>query len=260
MLYISSLFQERYNHIYQQLENNIETIQIPNTKDIWIRDFMPIRNTDNEYILFRYFPKYLQAPKYQHLISDNKAICDLIKIDVLPSSIILGGGAVVYKNEVYFISQRVFDDNPQYSSIQLQNKLSKLLKTEKLIFLPEAPQDFTGHLDGVIAILDEKIILLNHYQGEYGETIQNIIKKHDFEIELLPYNPYKNKTYQSAKGIYINFIETEKQLFVPVFNQTEDQSALSKLSSLFPHKKITPLLCNDLAKEGGLLHCVSWEK
>lgn len=103
-------------------------------------------------------------------------------------------------------------------------------------------------------------ILVNDYNDEYKDRLRNILHRYKFDIEILPYHPYSNKTYPSAKGIYINYIKTENKILVPVFNQEEDDFAISKLSSLLPKMDITPILCSDLAKEGGLLHCVTWEQ
>lgn len=119
--------------------------------------------------------------------------------------------------------------------------------------------DFTGHLDGVMTVLNDKTILINNFQNPYKDQINCILKKHKFNIEILPYNPYGNKTYQSAKGIYINYLKTDKLIFAPIFHQHEDELVLSKLQSLYPSFCIIPILCTGLAKAGGLLHCVSWE-
>ena len=57
MLYLSALFKERYPKIFRDLTSHISIKEIPNTKDIWIRDF----------ILFNYLPQYLNNIKYQPL-------------------------------------------------------------------------------------------------------------------------------------------------------------------------------------------------
>ncbi|MBP3944292.1 agmatine deiminase family protein [Sphingobacteriaceae bacterium WQ 2009] len=259
MLYISDLLTKRYPTITQKLNQETQVIEIPNTNDIWIRDFMPIKNTANDWILFRYFSKYLRNSKHHSLITDNKQICNELGIAYTYCDMILDGGSVVYKDDLYFVSERIIDDNPSFSKIQILTLLEDIFKTERIIILPEAPNDFTGHLDGVLSILDNKTILLNEYNDEYANRVRNILKSHQFNIDIIPYNPYQNKTYQSAKGIYINFIKTDSTILLPIFNQKEDNLALAKIQELYPNHHIATILCNDLAKEGGLLHCVSWE-
>jgi len=259
MLYIADLLTKRYPTIAQQLKQETHIIEIPNTQDIWLRDFMPITNTAKDHILFRYYPKYLRNPKYQHLISDNQQICQDLGLNYTYTNLILDGGSIVYNSDLYFISERIFADNPSFPPLFIRQELIKLVKTDNIIFLPEAPNDFTGHLDGVLAILNKDTLLINDYQEPYGDQLTQILKQHHFNIERLPYNPYKNKTYQSAKGIYINYIEQEHHILFPIFKQKEDDVAQHKLAELFPKKRIIPILCTDLAKEGGLLHCISWE-
>ncbi|RZK49279.1 MAG: hypothetical protein EOO99_06370 [Pedobacter sp.] len=259
MIYFSALFKERFPDIHQQISSHMVIKYIPNTQDIWIRDFMPITNTELEYILFRYYPKYLNYPKYHSLITGNTQICNELDIAYTYSDLILDGGSVVYNNGLYFVSERILVDNPSFSKNQIIQILEGLFKTDIVILLPEAPNDFTGHLDGVISILDHNTILMNDYNDEYGYRVRNILKSQQFDIETLPYNPYSNKTYQSAKGIYINFIKTDHLLLTPIFKQREDDLAINKLQDLFPKHVLAPIYCNDLAKEGGLLHCISWE-
>lgn len=259
MLYLSSLFQLRYPEIFNELNTHIDINQIANTNDIWIRDFMPIKNTDNEWVLFKYKPKYLRNPKYRTLISDNQTICKNLGLKYTYYEIILDGGSVVYQDDLYFISERILADNPAFKKSQIIQNLEEIFKTDRIILLPEVPNDFTGHLDGVLSILDDRSILINEYQEPYKHHILNILEKQNFNIETLAYNPYNNKTYQSAKGVYINFIKTDERILVPMFQQMEDELAINKLEQLFPKHDITPILCDKLAKAGGLLHCVSWE-
>lgn len=260
MLYVSDLLKSRYPSVAGCLKQVTEIGTIPGTKDIWVRDFMPIRNTGDEWMLFQYFPKYLQNPKYRSLITDNKAVCKEMGLDFTYSSNILDGGSVVYGDMLYFVSERVLRDNAQFSRIQIRDILMSLFKTDQVILLPEAPHDFRGHLDGVLAILDEKTILIDDSQDEYGQWLRNTLTGYGFEIEILPCSAHKNRTYQSARGIYMNYVVHESNLLVPVFGQKSDEVAIERLSSLYPTHSITPIECNELAKEGGLLHCISWER
>lgn len=259
MIYFSSRFRERYPKIFQSINEHIEITEIPYTNDIWIRDFMPIRNSQKEWILFKYYPKYLRSAKYHSLISDNINICQHLDLDFTFNPLILDAGSIVYRNKLYLISERILIDNPKLSKSKIFDILVGALKTDQIFFLPEAPHDFTGHLDGMLSIVDDKTILINDYKDEFKETLTKALQALSFNIETLPYNPYSNMSYQSAKGIYINFFQTETKLFLPIFNQHEDSFAEAKLSAIFPKQRIVPIDCNDISNEGGLLHCVSWE-
>jgi agmatine deiminase len=61
-----------------------------------------------------------------------------------------------------------------------------------------------------------------------------------------------------ANGIYINYLQMNQALFVPVFNQSEDEEALKKIRNLFPNTKVVPVESSEIAREGGILNCITW--
>ena len=71
--------------------------------------------------------------------------------------------------------------------------------------------------------------------------------------------PYFDSKGISAVGSYLNFLETEKHIFLPVFGDALDETALKCAREIF-NKKIIPVNINGIAEEGGGLNCISWEK
>ena len=66
MIYLSEKLTEkpRYNDgaqaFFEALENSHNEFRlIQNTRDIWMRDFMPVRTKSGKYVSFRYEPSYL---------------------------------------------------------------------------------------------------------------------------------------------------------------------------------------------------------
>ena len=53
--------------------------------------------------------------------------------------------------------------------------------------------------------------------------------------------------------------ETEKRIFLPVFGDAQDETAVKRAEEVFD-KKIIPVNINGIAEEGGGLNCISWEK
>ena len=62
----------------------------------------------------------------------------------------------------------------------------------------------------------------------------------------------------SAIGIYVNYLEVNDLIVVPIFNSKEDQVAIDVIKKAFPNKTIEKINYNDVAKEGGLLNCTTW--
>lgn len=259
MLYGSPIFQKQYPDIFKTITHHTSVLELPHTKDIWARDFMPIKDAKGNWVLFRYYPKYLQAPEHHPYISDNRKICDALGLKYTYADIILDGGSVVYWEDEYFLSDRIYQDNPDIPKDSLLVQLKSILQTENIHILPCDPDDFTGHMDGIICFVNKETILLSNAKEAYAQYINNYMRNLGKKVVLLPYNPYQNKTYQSAKGVYINFVMDNNILFLPIFQLEEDQQAINILKELYPQHTIVPILCNQLSTQGGLLHCISWE-
>ena len=50
----------------------------------------------------------------------------------------------------------------------------------------------------------------------------------------------------------------EKLVIVPTFGFSEDDMVIEQFTKLFSHKKVCSINCKDIAVEGGILNCISW--
>ena len=71
---LSRLLFERYPTESKNLKNILNKHNIPyeileNTKDIWMRDFMPFCLDDGTLVSYIYEPDYLQGVKYKNIIT-----------------------------------------------------------------------------------------------------------------------------------------------------------------------------------------------
>lgn len=62
----------------------------------------------------------------------------------------------------------------------------------------------------------------------------------------------------SAVGCYLNYLETERVVFLPVFGIEQDAEAETSARQLFS-KEIVPVNIREIAQQGGCLNCISWE-
>ena len=237
---------------------NIKYKLLNNTKDIWLRDFMPVKTKSGKYLSFRYEPSYLaNAPQ---LRTDFKTdIAPKFKLENLVySDINLDGGNVVFSpsKEKVIISDRVFSENSGMGEAELTAKLEKLLEASVLI-IPSLKSDMTGHADGTVRFVDENTVVTNAPLSPYGfETkVKKSLQKYGFNVIDFPYFYSKGG---SAVGCYLNFLETEKTIFLPMFGVDTDNGAIELAKNIF-YKTIIPVNINEIAKYGGLLNCISWE-
>ena len=265
MLYFSSILKTNPKYkpaakkIFRALSiSGIHYKLLDNTKDIWLRDFMPVKTKSGKYISFRYEPSYL-ANNPQLRTNFKTDIAPSFKVDNLVyTDINLDGGNVVFSpsKEKVIISHRVYSENPSWHKAELTAKLAKLLEAN-VIIIPSLKSDMTGHADGMVRFVNENTVIANAPLSPFGfETkVKKALQNHG--IEVLDF-PYFDSTGDSAIGCYLNFLETEQAIFLPVFSIDTDNKAVQTAKHIF-HKAIIPVNINEIAADGGLLNCISWE-
>jgi len=141
-----------------------------------------------------------------------------------------------------------------------------LLEVE-IYLIPRQPYDDLGHADGMLRWLDNDTLLVNDYSATIeSKTFQvkfaRALKKIPARLELLPYHPLysRNKNrVQPAHGTYINFLDCRKVIFFPSFGEPDqDEEALNRMRSL-TKKKVVSVDCWEIAAQGGVLNCVTWQ-
>lgn len=237
---------------------NIKYKLLNNTKDIWLRDFMPVKTKSGKYVSFRYEPSYL-AGDPQLRTNFKTDIAPSFKVDNLVyTDINLDGGNVVFSppKEKVIISDRVYSENPSWHKAELTAKLAKLLEAN-VIIIPSLKSDMTGHADGMVRFVNENTVVANAPLSPFGfeAKVKKALQNHG--IEVLDF-PYFDSNGDSAIGCYLNFLETGQAIFLPVFSVDTDNKAVQTAKHIF-HKAIIPVNINEIAADGGLLNCISWE-
>ncbi|WP_051287101.1 agmatine deiminase family protein [Algoriphagus mannitolivorans] len=264
-LYLADTLPKKYPEFYARLEKELNKQKVafdflPNTKDVWAVDYMPIQ-VGEKFVQFSYDPSYLKFKKYEKTKSDVDGICAGLGIQVQKSEIVLDGGNLVRSAHQAFITDRIFEDNPDWKRNDLLDELQSLLELDRLFLLPVQPGDFTGHADGMVRFVDEHTVLANDYSKEpkkFYEAYEIALHNTGLKVIKLPYNVYGNSSNDHANGDYINYLQMEKVIFVPVFGFDEDDEVLEILNQVFPNHSIIPIEANDLARNGGILNCISW--
>ena len=267
IVYLSGMlktkFPETCDRLIQILEkHHVKYRFLEGTKDIWCRDYMPVQTPSGKFIQFKYDPSYLKGNKeWEESRSDVKEVCRLNGIVAQPSNINIDGGNVLICDDRAIISDRVFSENPTWNKEELVNELSRLLECE-IIIIPAENDDMTGHADGMVRFVNRNTILGNKLADEYKywrEKIQKIIDKNGWNYIDVPFfEPKDPKHPLSAVGIYVNYLEVNNLIVLPVFGRDEDKQAIDIIQNAFPDRIIETINYNDVAQEGGLLNCTTW--
>ena len=266
-VYLSALLKTKYPDTCERLIQIIEKHHIKygfleGTKDIWCRDYMPVQTKSGKLIQFKYEPSYLRKDnEWDESRSDVKEICRLNNIDAEPSDINLDGGNVLICDDRAIISDRVFSENKDWNREKLVEELGRLLECE-IIIIPAENDDMTGHADGMVRFVNRNTILGNQLADEYKywrEGMQKVLEQYGLTYIDVPFfMPKDPKHPLSAVGVYVNYLEVNNLIVLPVFGRDEDEQVISIIKGIFPDRIIETIDYNEVAKEGGLLNCTTW--
>ena len=227
------------------------------TWDVWVRDFMPVRTGSGKLVSFRYEPSYLRdCPALR--TDFRRDIAPQLALTPVYADINLDGGNVVSSpsGARVLISDRVFSENPERPPAALVHELSELLEAE-VIVLPSLKSDMTGHADGMARFLDDRTVLCNRPLSSYGfeQKVKRSVRAYGLNAVDFPFVPTGRI---SAVGCYLNYLETEQAVFLPVFGIEQDAEATVSAQQIF-HKEIVTVNIREIARQGGCLNCISWE-
>lgn len=265
-LYLADTLPKNYSDFYKRFESVLKECDIPfnllpQTKDVWAVDYMPIQTDLNKFVRFVYNPSYLQTQKYLKTISDVDKICSEIGIYTIKANIIIDGGNVTRWTNKVIMTNRIFKDNPTYERKHLIKELYELLQVDNIYFVPEQPGDFTGHSDGMVRFIDENTVVINDYSKErewFYKAFEIAIHNTGLDYITIPYNVYDNKSDDQANGDYINYLQMKNTVILPTFGIKEDDIAVKQLETIFAGQKIATIESNEIANDGGILNCITW--
>ena len=271
-VYISDKLKEFYPRTYSRLtklfdDMEIEWGEIEGTKDIWIRDYMPIQISSDNFVIYNYNPDYLKDSGVEY-ITDSKAIADRVLKHCNKDhyDITLDGGNVVTCAGHMVLTDKVFTENGRKKyDPEFCNYISAVLNSE-VIFLPwhcdnpnDPNADVYGHADGFIHWTgNNRVLMSNHrdYCPVEADEIKRRLECVGFEVtEMLFDVPNPDKDYNWA---YINYLEVGNKIIVPTFGIPEDKQALRYIKKANPDSIVRGFRMKDIAKKGGALHCITW--
>jgi len=269
VVYVADTLGPRFPSVFDGLNAILERHGIPlrtisGIRDIWCRDYMPIQVSKDRFVQFRYAPDYLTG-KYEHLRADGEIGPALPFIrNCVRSQIVLDGGNVVRWHDTAILTDKIYKENPSIERAELRVRLRSLLSVERLIVIRKEPYDPFGHADGMVRWVDDRTVVVNDYGvvGEaYRASLLQSLRRYGLEPIEIPYYPHASKSGEvsPALGNWVNFLRVGELIVVPTFGGDVDRTVLGMLRVRCPDLVVEGLDCQDLAREGGGLNCVTWQ-
>lgn len=235
-----------------------------NYPDIWIRDVAPV--ITSKMVKFTYSPNYLKKSDSSYL---NKQFNKFLKgrYNYTKSKLILDGGNVQWNgSDTVVVTKQVFKDNPDWTKKDITEELQYKLAIKKVIFISSEPGDVLGHSDGMVKFIGKHTLFINDFS--YEPNFLSKVKKQILLVDpkmkfiTLPSSYTDKGQYDqkiaSAKGLYINMLETSNAIYFPQYGLKNDQRAMDIVKKN-TDKKVVPINVSKLSTTGGSVHCLTWE-
>ena len=273
-VYISDKLKEFYPSTYSRLtrlfdEMEIEWGEIEGTKNIWIRDYMPIQLSDDKFLVYKYDPDYVKDSEKEHL-TDSQSIYKRVLPEekVIHANMTLDGGNMVTCFEDRIMTDKVFQENGRFKDdLELiQEIYEKSLNSSMILFLPwhcsntNSPNAYVyGHADCLVHWTGgNRVLMSNHREFAPDETdeIRWELESVGYVVtEMLFDVPNPNKDFNWA---YINYLEVGNKIVVPTFGIPEDKQALRYIKAANPDGIVRGFRMRHIARNGGALHRITW--
>jgi agmatine/peptidylarginine deiminase len=250
----------------RKLRRNVEYIINAELSTIWLRDTVGF-NVNNKILKPIFKPKYYWGAfdKAEQINQNMKLFHSVLNWDMVDMDLKWDGGNLVTNGKIGFITERILKDNSkQFSEQEISNIIKEKLGIEP-IYIPELKDDEISHSDGFLAFLDENTIVIPDYkfkddkiERKYYMSLSRIISNYNLnavKIKELPKPDVVDGKY-TAKGNYTNFLRLNNHIIMPTFDLPELDNY--NINILKQYGKVHTIDCNQIAKYGGLLHCISW--
>ena len=270
IVYISDLLKVKFKDTYKRLTKLFDTLdidwqEVPGTKDIWVRDFMPVQLHNRDFVLYKYYPDYLDDEEYRKTITDPRHACELLGIKYIEKNILLDGGNITHCRNSFILTDKCLRKGADEREEDLL-ALSNVLKSNPII-IPwhcEDPSDYAGdiygHSDGFVRWCGgNKILMSNHKEShpEEADEIRRILEREGYEVTEMLFDSVENK-HPEWNWAYINFLHVGNKIIVPVFGIKEDKIALDYIRDAYPYCIVESIRLRNIASNGGGLHCITW--
>lgn len=234
-----------YEEIARALEGTGKLIEVKNTSDIWMRDYMPIQIDENTFVTYQYSPDYLWSPERRKYITSRFSTPAKIRaneekepllpfyrpgVELRECRLILDGGNVVVCGDKIILTDKVFIENRPKSKDQIVGELRRAFGKE-VIIIPSDPYEIEEarnidsqkpcelplcHADGVLAPIDDESILIADYSDDplgYVPQLMNMLSQY-FKPENIKHFDF-GELWKEDTWVYINFLRLGDLVLMP---------------------------------------------
>ncbi len=265
---------------WNALNKNVVFHPFP-TNDAWIRDYGPIFVREDDRVIATDWLYNSWGEKYPPWDLDN-AIPQRIATELgcprQETGMVLEGGSIDTDGQGTLLTTKQCllhpNRNPQLNREQIEQKFYEHLGVSKVLWLGQgiAGDDTDGHIDDIARfVAPQKVVTAieaDRSDENYQPLQDNLVrlqkmtdaKGRSLEIIEIPLPRPIEIEGERVPASYLNFYIANQAVIVPIFNDSNDQTALDTLQGCFPDRKIVGIESTDLVWGLGAFHCLTCEQ
>lgn len=255
-------YKDFYNHFRPLLErfHKVTALALP---DIWVRDFLPLQHIHTGALFQPFFdPRYANyTPAFNAAV--RQAVSGYFAAE--PCRVRIDGGNLIGgpQEQFFCFARRSICRKEERASAG--RELNRATGARRIVWLPKEAGDKICHIDGFMQFLGDVLFVSDERFEPYLKTLLErrlaVVKRAcpGIKIRLLPCIPdTADKSGLSARGVYVNFLETSRAVFVPRFNLPQDKAVISIIKTITV-KPVVAVDCSVISRYGGAVHCLTKE-
>lgn len=237
---------------------------------VWIRDYGPfgITETPNELAIVDSIYRHYQYRRYDDRLPNCAA--ESKDIESYGLDLILdGGNLMVDSSGNLFMTNRTYIWNRNFSKEEVDQKLKDYFNVHTIHVIeyagsPGSPADGTGHIDMLVKLLADDVILITETSSSSFNTAAEEAYNYFKSIKAPNGKDYKIirvKGWSSGRTwyTYTNSLIVNNVVIIPLYRNypEENRAAIAAYKEGMPNHKIKGVYSDSSIGAGGSIHCVT---
>ncbi|MFM8497690.1 MAG: agmatine/peptidylarginine deiminase [Planctomycetia bacterium] len=261
---------------------NVEFVDLP-TNDSWMRDTGPVfvvprelaRDARSAAVCWGWNAWGGKYPPWDKDAALSRAIAARLGLAVIDGGLVLEGGGLETDGEgTLLVNHRCIEDparNPGVSRTQIEEILCDRLGIDCVLWVGGelAGDDTDGHIDQLARFIAPGRVVAarqldpldpNHAALEANlERLRGLVDARGRKLDVIPIDIPSRFAFEGTQlpASHLNFYVGNGFVAVPVFLEATDDAALRALEACFPGRAIEPVVCTELVRGRGALHCIT---
>ena len=261
---------------------NVDFVDLP-TDDSWLRDTGPMvvvprtpaAGARPVAVCWEWNAWGGKYPPWDADAALGRAIARRLGLEVIAGGLVAEGGGLETDGEgTLLVNHRCIDDparNPGVSRGRLEEILRVRLGSDRVLWVGGelAGDDTDGHIDQLARFVEPGRVVAarqpdpldpNHAPLEANlALLRSLVDARGRRLDVVPIDIPARFSFQGTQlpASHLNFYVGNGFVAVPVFLADTDEAALRTLERCFPGRTIEPVVCTELIRGRGALHCIT---